>query len=54
MTTKENLDQTLDLLDEERVLPMPSTFMIAVRRIGAEYGLVEAMESTVPLEDPPA
>jgi hypothetical protein len=43
----------LDLLDEERVLPMPSTFMIAVRRIGAEYGLVEAMESTVPLEDPP-
>jgi len=34
----------LCLLDEERVLPMPSTFMIAVRKLGAEYGLVEAME----------
>jgi len=44
----------LGLLDEERVLPMPSTFMIAVRKIGAEYGLVEAMEATPPLEDPPA
>ncbi len=43
----------LDLLDEERVLPMPSTFMIAVRKLGAEYGLVEAMEATPP-EDPPA
>jgi hypothetical protein len=43
----------LGLLDEERVLPMPSTFMIAVRRLGAEYGLVEEMESTVPLEEPP-
>jgi hypothetical protein len=44
----------LELLDEERVLPMPSTFMIAVRKIGSEYGLVEAMESSVPLEDPSA
>ena len=36
----------LGLLDEERVLPMPSTFMIAVRKLGAEYGLVEAMDAT--------
>ncbi len=43
----------LGLLEEERVLPMPSTFMIAVRRLGTEHGLVEAMESTVPLEEPP-
>jgi hypothetical protein len=43
----------LGLLDEQRVLPMPSTFMIAVRKLGAEYGLVEAMESSVPLEEPP-
>jgi len=41
----------LGLLDEERVLPMPSTFMIAVRKIGAEYGLVEAMEATPPSEE---
>ena len=43
----------LGLLDEERVLPMPSTFMIAVRKAGAEYGLVEAMEATEPPEAPP-
>ena len=36
----------LGLLDEERVLPMPSTFMIAVRKLGAEYGLVEALDAT--------
>lgn len=44
----------LGLLDEERVLPMPSTFMIAVRKLGSEYGLVEAMDSSVPLVDPQA
>lgn len=36
----------LGLLEEERVLPMPSTFMIAVRKLGAEYGLVEALQAT--------
>jgi hypothetical protein len=36
----------LGLLDEERVLPMPSTFMIAVRKLGAEYGLVGAVQAT--------
>ncbi len=44
----------LGLLDAERVLPMPSTFMIAVRKLGAEYGMVEAMDSSVPLVDPKA
>ena len=44
----------LGLLEEGRVLPMPSTFMIAVRKLGAEHGLVEAMDSSVPLVDPQA
>ncbi|MBW2328406.1 MAG: hypothetical protein JRF04_02115 [Deltaproteobacteria bacterium] len=43
----------LGLLDEERVLPMPSTFMIAVRKLGAEYGLVEDFEATPSPEVPP-
>ncbi len=43
----------LGLLDEERVLPMPSTFMIAVRKLGAEYGLVESFEATPSPEVPP-
>ncbi len=44
----------LGLLDEERVLPMPSTFMIAVRQLGAAYGLVEEFSATPEVEDPPA
>lgn len=43
------LAKELGLFDQDRVLPMPSTFMIAVRKLGAEYGLVKEMESTVPL-----
>ena len=43
----------LELLDEERVLPMPSTFMIAVRKLAAEYGLIEEVEATPQAEDPP-
>lgn len=46
------LAKELGLFDQDRVLPMPSTFMIAVRKIGAEYGLVEEMDSTVPLVEP--
>ncbi len=42
----------LGLLDEERVLPMPSTFMIAMRKLGAEYGLVEAIKAN-PTPDAP-
>lgn len=44
----------LGLLDEQRVLPMPSTFMIAVRKLGAEYGLVEAFSAIPEEEDPSA
>jgi len=33
------------LLDEERVLPMPSTFMLAVRRLAGEHGLIERNRS---------
>jgi hypothetical protein len=43
----------LGLLDEERVLPMPSTFMIAVRKLGVEYGLVGSFEATSSPEVPP-
>ena len=43
----------LGLLDEERVLPLPSTFMIAVRKLGAENGLVESFEATPSPEVPP-
>ena len=42
----------LGLLDEERVLPLPATFMIAVRKLGAEYGLIEAIEDSPPINNP--
>ncbi len=44
----------LGLLDEERVLPMPSTFMIAIRKLGTEYGLVEGMEGMEAVQPPPS
>ncbi len=46
------LAKELGLFDQDRVLPMPSTFMIAVRKLGTECGLVEEMESSVPLVEP--
>jgi len=36
--------RALGILQEEREVPMPSTFMLAVRRLGAEHGLVKPME----------
>jgi hypothetical protein len=36
------LAKELGILDEERVLPMPSTFMLSVRKLGAECGLIKA------------
>ncbi|HHO48185.1 MAG TPA: hypothetical protein ENN06_07000 [Desulfobacteraceae bacterium] len=33
--------RALGFLQEERAMPMPSTFMLAVRRLGVEYGLLE-------------
>ncbi len=35
------LAKELGVLAEERTLPLPSTFMLAVRQLGAEQGLVE-------------
>ena len=42
------LAKELGLLDEERELPMPSTFMLSVRKLGAESGLVKPMTSAPP------
>ena len=44
--------KALGILQEERELPLPSTFMLQVRRLAAEQGLVEPMAP--PAEEPPA
>lgn len=38
----------LGFLQEERTMPMPSTFMLFVRRLGVEHGLLEEMEPNPP------
>ena len=43
------LAKELGLLNEERELPLPSTFMLSVRKLGAESGLVKSMQSAPPL-----
>lgn len=35
--------RALGVLQEERTMPLPSTFMIAVRQLGVRHGLVEAV-----------
>jgi len=35
--------RAVGLLQEERTIPMPSTFMLAVRQLGSEHGLLEPM-----------
>jgi len=42
--------RAVSVLQEERTLPMPSTFMLAVRRLGALHGLVKPP----PVRDPAA
>jgi hypothetical protein len=42
------LAKELGLLNEERELPMPSKFMLSVRKLGAESGLVKPLKSTQP------
>ena len=37
--------RALGLLQEERSIPMPSTFMIAVRKLGSEHGLLQAPQA---------
>ena len=42
--------KALGILQEERELPLPSTFMLQVRTLGSMHGLVEAMDPTAPPE----
>ena len=42
--------KALGILDENRELPMPSTFMLQVRTLAAAHGLIEPMEATPPPE----
>ncbi len=43
------------ILQQDRPLPMPSTFMINVRNRAVRYGLVAPMQASAPpAEDPPA
>ena len=36
--------RALGILQEDRAIPMPSTFMMAVRQLGSQYGLLQSME----------
>ena len=45
------LAKELGLLDEERELPLPSTFMLSVRKLGAEAGIVKPVKSTAPIQE---
>ncbi len=38
--------RALGVLVEERPIPMPSTFIILVRQLGARYGMLEPMQAT--------
>lgn len=40
--------KALGILQEERELPLPSTFMLQVRTLAAHHGLIEPMESAAP------
>lgn len=42
--------RTVGVLQEERTLPMPSTFMLSVRQLGSKHGLIKTMD----LKDPSA
>ncbi len=46
--------KALGILQEERDLPLPSTFMLQVRALASAHGLIEPMETTPPPEEPPA
>lgn len=46
--------KALGILQEDRPLPLPSTFMIQVRALAAEHGLVEPMQAAPPPEGSPA
>ena len=42
--------RALAILQEERPLPLPSTFMLAVRRLGVEHGLLQPHQTAEPEE----
>jgi len=46
--------KALGILQEERPLPLPSTFMLQVRTLAASHGLIEPMQAAPPPEEPPA
>jgi hypothetical protein len=46
--------KTLGILQENRPLPLPTTFMMQVRLLAAEHGLVESMPVAPPPEGSPA
>ncbi len=46
--------KALGILQEERPLPLPSTFMLQVRTLAASHGLIEPMQAASPPEEPPA
>lgn len=41
--------RALGILQEERPMPLPSTFMLAVRRLGVEHGLLQPLQSEDPV-----
>lgn len=43
--------RTVGVLMEERPIPMPSTFMILVRQLGARHGMLESMQATEPASE---
>ncbi len=43
--------KALGLLLEDRVLPMPSTFMLSVRTLATKYGIVEPIQAAPPPEE---
>ena len=40
--------RALGVLQEERPIPMPSTFMIFIRQLGAKHGVLEPMQANEP------
>jgi hypothetical protein len=46
--------KALGILQEDRQLPLPSTFMLQVRTLAAQHGLIETMLAVPSSEEPPA
>jgi hypothetical protein len=44
--------RALGILQEDRSLPLPSTFMLAVRRLGTEHGLFQPLPADDPAGSP--